>query len=66
MACSGPSLARASRPKCKILQSSLLAHPKAFIILARSQKAKVSDHDIKGFSVIDNCTHHLAVSTVTL
>jgi hypothetical protein len=53
------------RPKRRILQAFLLAHPKAFIVLAWAQKGKVSDHNIMNFTAIDNCTHHL-VSTVTL
>jgi hypothetical protein len=44
-----------------------LAHPNSFIVLAAlNLESKVSDDDINGFTVIDNCAHHLLVSTVTL
>mgnify|MGYP002803760501 CR=1 FL=1 len=64
-----PPLARgATTPNRTILQSLPLAHPKAFVILARAQKGKVSDHDIKGSTVIDNWIHHffLVCNTIVL
>jgi hypothetical protein len=34
--------------------------------LARAQKGKVSDHDIKGSTVIDNCIHHFFLVSNTI